>query len=261
MPALATTSTASQTTAATTTGSTNPSPVPLPDTELMFQRLQQVGLQQRPPPDNDSSAQAARDATTNEPSPPPPRRASVLVPLFCRHAEDSAEPQELYMLLTVRSPRLRTYAGQVCFPGGQQDPEDGGDDVVTALRETREEVGLADDVQPLGRLPSLMSATGLVVTPIVGRVRRPLPSLAPLTLCPDEVELALAVPVSFFANDANIASQTRVEWRGGRLFELRTYQYYSEECQRTFEISNLTAYIAYQVSKIAMGEPVLEGFT
>ena len=133
--------------------------------------------------------------------------------------------------------------------------------MVTALRETREEVGLADDgVQPLCRLPSLISATGLLVTPIVGRVQQQI--LVPqLPLCPDEVELAFTVPVSFFANDENIASQTKVEWRGRRMFELRTYQYYSEDWQRTFEISNLTAYIAYQVSKIAMGEPFVEGFS
>jgi len=49
---------------------------------------------------------------------------------------------DLHVLLTLRSRKLKSHPGQVSFPGGKQDPSDGGDDVVTALRETQEEVGL-----------------------------------------------------------------------------------------------------------------------
>lgn len=49
---------------------------------------------------------------------------------------------DLYVLLTLRSKKLKSHPGQVSFPGGKQDPSDRGDDVVTALRETKEEVGL-----------------------------------------------------------------------------------------------------------------------
>jgi len=46
------------------------------------------------------------------------------------------------VLFTLRSKTLRSHPGQVSFPGGRQDEEDEGDDVLTALRETQEEVGL-----------------------------------------------------------------------------------------------------------------------
>jgi len=49
---------------------------------------------------------------------------------------------DLHVLLTLRSKTLKSHPGQVSLPGGKQDPADGGDDVVTALRETKEEVGL-----------------------------------------------------------------------------------------------------------------------
>lgn len=42
--------------------------------------------------------------------------------------------------------------GDVCFPGGRQDPSD-EDDIQTALRETKEEIGLCpEQVQIIGRL-------------------------------------------------------------------------------------------------------------
>jgi hypothetical protein len=47
-----------------------------------------------------------------------------------------------YVLLTQRSFQLRTHPGEVALPGGKQDPQDQNDDVITALRETQEEVGL-----------------------------------------------------------------------------------------------------------------------
>jgi 8-oxo-dGTP pyrophosphatase MutT (NUDIX family) len=47
-----------------------------------------------------------------------------------------------YVLLTKRSSKLRSHPGQVALPGGKQDPEDGNDHVITALRETYEEVGV-----------------------------------------------------------------------------------------------------------------------
>jgi 8-oxo-dGTP pyrophosphatase MutT (NUDIX family) len=44
--------------------------------------------------------------------------------------------QDRHILLTRRSKQLKNHPGEVCFPGGKQDPEDHQDDYVTALRET-----------------------------------------------------------------------------------------------------------------------------
>ena len=39
---------------------------------------------------------------------------------------------------------LKSHPGEICFPSGHQEDADGIDDLVTALRETREEVGLSE---------------------------------------------------------------------------------------------------------------------
>ncbi|XP_041264164.1 uncharacterized protein LOC121337864 [Onychostruthus taczanowskii] len=61
-------------------------------------------------------------------------RAAVLLPLVVRGGR-------LHLLLTVRSLQLRRSPGEVCFPGGKREATD-KDDIDTALREAKEEVGL-----------------------------------------------------------------------------------------------------------------------
>eukprot|EP01135_Chromosphaera_perkinsii_P004835 Nk52_evm13s298 gene=Nk52_evmTU13s298 len=62
-------------------------------------------------------------------------KAAVLVPIFFYE-------QNVYVLLTRRSSKLKSHSGEVCFPGGKQDKEDGDDVIKTALREAQEEIGL-----------------------------------------------------------------------------------------------------------------------
>ncbi|MFZ1875282.1 MAG: CoA pyrophosphatase [Chania sp.] len=88
------------------------------------------------------------------------RPAAVLIPIICR-----PEPT---LLLTRRADSLRKHAGQVAFPGGKTDAEDGSA-IVTALREAQEEVAIPPQaVHVLGQLAPLDSNTGFQVTPIVG---------------------------------------------------------------------------------------------
>ena len=81
------------------------------------------------------------------------------------------------VLLTRRSLHLRSHPGQVALPGGKQDDEDNKDDVVTALRETKEEVGLDflqewhqkdnNGFQVICRFSTIESINHLCVTPII----------------------------------------------------------------------------------------------
>jgi len=128
--------------------------------------------------------------------------ASVLVPIVAREAE-------LTVLFTQRTAHLKEHSGQVSFPGGRAEPADPTPEA-TALRETREEIGLAPrHVELLGRLSEYRTRTGFRVTPVVG-VLSP-----PFELRPDprEVDSVFEVPLSFLLDPANHLRRSR-RWQG-----------------------------------------------
>jgi 8-oxo-dGTP pyrophosphatase MutT (NUDIX family) len=132
------------------------------------------------------------------------RAAAVLIPFVER-------PEGLQILLTRRTAHLHDHAGQISFPGGREEPEDGSPEV-TALRETEEEIGLARaNVEILGRLNRYITVTGYQVTPVAGLVR------TPFQLAPDEFEVAeiFEVPVAAVLNPDNHQRNTVVT-RGAR---------------------------------------------
>ena len=121
-----------------------------------------------------------------------PAHAAVLVPLVQRASG-------LQVLLTMRTDHLHDHAGQISFPGGRSEPEDGGPEG-TALRETLEEVGLATHhVQVIGRMPIYTTVTNFVVTPVVALVQPPFE----LKLDAFEVAEAFEVPLQFLMDPAN----------------------------------------------------------
>ena len=123
--------------------------------------------------------------------PSDPAAAAVLIPLV-------DHPHEPTVLLTRRARELRNHAGQVSFPGGHIEAEDGGP-VQAALREAREEVGLEPRfVSVIGFLPDHVVISGFRVTPVVARVS---PGFS-LSL-DAEVEQAFEVPLSFVFDRRN----------------------------------------------------------
>lgn len=74
------------------------------------------------------------------------------------------------MVFVERAQHLRRHPGQIGFPGGMEEPADGGDPVATALREFSEELGVgAERVTVVGRLPDLHQAMNeFLITPVLG---------------------------------------------------------------------------------------------
>jgi 8-oxo-dGTP pyrophosphatase MutT (NUDIX family) len=115
----------------------------------------------------------------------------------------------LSVLLTQRSAALKHHAGQVSFPGGSMEEAD--DDVVsTALRETREEIGIGeDDVSIIGYLETMPTVSGFAVSPAVGLIDGKID----LTIDKTEVEYVFEVPLEFLLDDDNHRMVQR-EWQG-----------------------------------------------
>jgi 8-oxo-dGTP pyrophosphatase MutT (NUDIX family) len=113
------------------------------------------------------------------------------------------------IVLTQRTAHLRKHAGQVAFPGGAIDPEDGTPERA-ALREAQEEIGLDPAlVEIVGRLPDYLTTTGFRIKPVLAVIA----AEARFVVNPDEVDAVFEVPVSFLMNLDNHRPESRV-WQG-----------------------------------------------
>ncbi|KAG7364061.1 NUDIX family hydrolase [Nitzschia inconspicua] len=191
-----------------------------------------------------------------------------------------------HVLLTQRSHKLRSHPGEVALPGGKQDPEDDNDDIITALRETKEEVGLdyMDDwrkqkqqqqneqekkeeesnnvdtnsqsigVQILCRLPTIESINHLCVTPIVAvhRSKGWQEIHAELRVNSDEVDAVFWTPLQYFVTTTPTEMYS-VPWSNS-VFVYRHYDYHFDLTRKTFAITGLTADVVHKFASIVYPE-------
>ncbi|XP_028110356.1 uncharacterized protein LOC114308864 isoform X3 [Camellia sinensis] len=193
----------------------------------------------------DSAGKAVpQDLTTNSESAtnPPERirskRAAVLICLF----ED--ERGDLRVILTKRSSTLSTNSG------GKTDEGD-ANDVETALREAKEEIGLDPSlVIVVTVLHPLVTKVGITVVPVVGilpdkRAFNP-------TLNTAEVESIFDAPLAMFLKDQNRRAEER-EWMGDK-YLLHFFDHETENGVN-YVIWALTAGILIRTASIVYQQP------
>ncbi|MBI3159323.1 MAG: CoA pyrophosphatase [Chloroflexi bacterium] len=116
------------------------------------------------------------------------------------------------------------HSGQVAFPGGAM--EDGDESPVsTALRETREELGIPGTaVEVLGKLQEFLTVSNYLVTPVVGLLSQP----APITASPTEVGRVFSIPLAWLMDPVNRYTTTRT-WSKGFSFDVIFYKEFNGE--------------------------------
>ena len=148
------------------------------------------------------------------------------------------------VILCTRSEALSSHAGEVCLPGGKNDP--GESDVACALREADEEIGLraaAHALDVVATLPPFLSKGRVSVRPVVACVgsRTFEPSV-------NEAEVAetFTVPLESFLDEEG-HSHRDWEFLPGRVIRVHFF----ERAGRV--VWGLTASVLVETAEVAFG--------
>jgi 8-oxo-dGTP pyrophosphatase MutT (NUDIX family) len=128
--------------------------------------------------------------------------AGVVIPIFEKDGST-------YIVLTKRSEMVSVHKGEVSFPGGMCEDEDGGT-MNTALRECCEEIGVPPkDVEIIGKMDDMYTMTGFVITPYVGIIPYPYE----FRTSPGEVAYLIYLPLEFLLEATPVMQEARHEER------------------------------------------------
>ncbi len=136
----------------------------------------------------------------------PLKSASALIPIV--ELDDSAN-----VIFARRTATARHHAGQISFPGGRKEDHDRGP-AATALREAQEEIGLDPrNVEILGQCLVHETATGFLITPVVGCVASDFAQVLQI----EEVAEVFEVPLNHLADLSSYRIESR-EWRSAKRY-------------------------------------------
>jgi 8-oxo-dGTP pyrophosphatase MutT (NUDIX family) len=139
--------------------------------------------------------------------------SAVLLPLYLKG-------EEYYLVFTKRTQQVREHKGQISFPGGVYQEED-GTLVKTALRECAEEIGLTSEkVRVLGELDDIITLTSnYIVSPFVAVIPYPYE----FRMSQREIEEIIEAPVSALLDKGRLREETEVI--NGKPEVMRYYNY------------------------------------
>ncbi|KAL6197229.1 hypothetical protein ACLB2K_032838 [Fragaria x ananassa] len=166
------------------------------------------------------------------------KRAAVLVCLF------QGEEGNLHVILTKRATTLSSHSGEVALSGGKREQGD-ADDVDTALREAKEEIGLdPSQVSIVTILEPFVNKLGMTVVPVIGLLSNkesfdPAPNAA-------EVEAIFYAPLEMFLKDESRRAEER-EWMGDKYL---LQHFYFEDHGKEYDIWAITAGILIKTASL-----------
>jgi 8-oxo-dGTP pyrophosphatase MutT (NUDIX family) len=126
------------------------------------------------------------------------KKSATLIPIFEKEGE-------LFVLLTLRSMKLKSHSGQISFPGGRI--EKGETALNAALRETEEEIGIkSNSIEVIRALsPLYVEPSNSLIFPFIGIIDYP----QDFIISENEVSRILLCPLEFVKNKNNIKED---EW-------------------------------------------------
>ncbi len=137
--------------------------------------------------------------------------AGVLIPVFEKDGET-------FIILTKRTNTVKMHKGEVSFPGGMCEDED-GNKLNTALRECCEEIGLhTKDVEVIGKLDDMITVTGFVISPFVGIMPYPYT----FKVNPREVAYLIFLPIRYLMEVTPVMEEIE---HGGRIERVPSFHY------------------------------------
>lgn len=138
--------------------------------------------------------------------------SAVLLPIY-------QENGKCHIIFTKRTDHLTHHKGQISFPGGGRHDDD-KTLLETALRESREEIGLKEaDVSILGELDDAATVTSLYrIVPFVGLIPYPYD----FKIDRFEVDEVFGLPLEGLLNNANRKEEDLVY--GDKLIRVYTYE-------------------------------------
>ncbi|WP_390885893.1 NUDIX hydrolase [Corynebacterium durum] len=150
--------------------------------------------------------------TTEQRPPTTAAKQAAVLMLFSGTETSATLPNDAAVLLTHRSPSMRSHSGQIAFPGGRLDPTD-ANIVDCALREAWEETGLdRTTVTPLAQLSEVhILASGYPVHPVLGHWHTP---MNVGVVSPEEADAVFDVPVYQLIDPANRITVGWNKWSG-----------------------------------------------
>jgi len=127
-----------------------------------------------------------------------PKESAVLLLLFPRDGKT-------HFILIKRNEYPGVHSAQISFPGGKKEADDRSLEM-TALRETREEVGVPEsDINVLGKLtPIFIPPSGFYVAPFIGVLDHD----PVLTGNPDEVQYIITPTIDALLDPSTVEEKT-----------------------------------------------------